>query len=124
MRLGVGIGGEHAETFTAWPCRHHAGRDWSAVHYTWNSLNADACFATLAAGGIRRTFQLEFQQTPYGWRAYFVGGGGVRANKAYFIPGGGFTTRSESNLQVRGRYMIPRERMKQTKAASRPARRA
>jgi hypothetical protein len=57
-----------AEAFNAWPCRHHAGRDWSAVHYTWNSLNADACFATLAAGGIRRTFQLEFQQTLYGWR--------------------------------------------------------
>jgi hypothetical protein len=59
--------------------------------------------------------QLDFQQTPYGWRAYFVGGDGVRANKAYFIPGSGFTTRSESNLQVRGRFMRPRERMKQTK---------
>ena len=54
------------------PNSHDSGivhaSDWSAVHYTWNSLNADACFATLAAGGIRRTFQLEFQQTLYGWR--------------------------------------------------------
>jgi hypothetical protein len=46
-------------------------------------------------------------------RPYFVVDG-ARALKAYFIPLIGFVTRSEANLQVKGKYVSPKRRMEET----------
>jgi hypothetical protein len=89
--------------------------DGSAVRYTWDTTRPNYCFATLTAGGLPpRSFELTFQQTAYGYRFYFVVDG-LRALKAFFIPHIGFVTRSEANLQVKGKYMSPRRRMEETR---------